>query len=535
MSPGDGDGPEVDEEPSSEIRRGGEPLDVSEFETSIQVRNLRLEDYPFIEAISLACYPDLPAWPVTALQSQLERFPEGQFGVEVEGRIVAVAFTLIVEIDVYHGAHTWGEITDRGFIRNHDPEGDTLYGVEIMVHPDFRNMRLARRLYDARKALCHRLNLRRIMFGGRVPGYATHQAELTPREYVEAVGKKVIFDKVLTTQLANGFVVKRLIQGYLAEDKESAGVATLMEWVNLDYQPSEEASATERRVRICVVQYRVRPLDDWQDFSDQCEYFVDVASGYNADLCVFPELITCQLLSPIDEPDPALAVRKVAEYTEEYLDLFGRLAVRYNINILGGSHYTLEGDDLYNVAYLFQRNGQINRQYKLHISPDEKLWWGVQGGSELEVFDTDCGRIAIHIGGDVNYPELTRLAVERGAELVLVPFATAERQGYLRIRLCAQARCIENQVYAAIAGTVGNLPFAENFEIQYAQSGIFTPSDFEFARDAVAAECTPNVETVVLQDVDLNLLGRYRQRSKNLTLRDRRTDLYRVVAGEEAE
>ncbi|MDH4070801.1 MAG: carbon-nitrogen hydrolase, partial [Ignavibacteria bacterium] len=119
-----------------------------------------------------------------------------------------------------------------------------------------------------------------------------------------------------------------------------------------------------------------------------------------------------------------------------------------------------------------------------------------------------------------------------GAQIIFVPFCTDERNGYLRVRYCAQARCIENHVYVAIAGTVGNLPSVHNMDIQYAQSGIFTPADFQFARDAVAAECSPNIETVIVDDVDLELLRRQKKSGSVLNWTDRRTDLYEIRSKE---
>jgi predicted amidohydrolase len=232
------------------------------------------------------------------------------------------------------------------------------------------------------------------------------------------------------------------------------------------------------------------------------------------------------MLSFIEAPRPALAVRKLAEFTPQYVERFTKLAVRYNINIIGGSHFSVENDRLYNIAYLFQRNGSINKQYKLHITPNEKRWWGVDPGNSIEVFETDKGRISIQICYDIEFPEVSRIAVEKGAQIIFVPFCTDERYGYLRVRYSAQARCIENHVYVAIAGTVGNLPSIHNMDIQYAQSGIFTPADFQFARDAVEAECTPNIETVIIDEVDLELLKRHRQSGSVLNWRDRRTDIY---------
>src|SRR5690606_30416664 len=124
----------------------------------------------------------------------------------------------------------------------------------------------------------------------------------------------------------------------------------------------------------------------------------------------------------------------------------------------------------------------------------------------VEVFQTDRGKIAILICYDVEFPELARIATAKGASVIFVPFNTEERYGYLRVRHCAQARAMENQIYTAIAGCAGMLPFVENADMHYAQCGVFTPSDFPFARDAVASESMPNIETVVIHDVDLELL-----------------------------
>jgi predicted amidohydrolase len=330
-------------------------------------------------------------------------------------------------------------------------------------------------------------------------------------------------------QLANDFVLKRLVPGYLEMDVESRGHAALLEWANVDYVP---APARRFRpafpVRVCVVQFQMRPTADFAEFGRQCEYFLDLASQYRSDFILFPEMFTSPLLSLVAETKPAAAVRRLSDFTDQYLELFTRLAVKHNVNVVGGSHFTVEDDDLYNVSYLFRRDGTLGKQYKLHVTPSERLTWGVKGGSAVEVFDTDRAKIAIQICYDVEFPELARIAVERGAQIIFVPFSTDERYAYLRVRYCAQARCIENHVYVAIAGNVGNLPNVENLGLHYAQSGIFTPSDIPFKRDAVAAECTPNIETVIFEDLDLDLLRRHRQSGSVLNWRDRRTDLYTV-------
>jgi predicted amidohydrolase len=448
--------------------------------------------------------------------------------VDYQGKLVASSSSLIVDFEMYQD-HDLDAVSDNGFIRNHTPGGSTLYGIEMMVDPDFRGYKLSNRLYDARKRLAREKNLMRIVVGGRIPGYARHASEMTAREYIDKVMSRTLDDPVLTAQIANGFVLKRLIPGYLTMDVESRGYAAFLEWANVDYVPNPgQRFVPISPVRVCVVQFQMRHVADFEAFANQCEYFVDVASEYRCDFILFPEIFTLQLLSLIKAENPATAVRRLSEFTDQYLELFTRLAVKYNINVIGGSHFTVEDDDLYNISYLFRRDGTLGKQYKLHVTPSERQWWGVKGGQRVEVFDTDRGRIAIQICYDIEFPELTRIAVERGAQIIFVPFSTDERYAYLRVRYCAQARCIENHVYVAVAGNVGNLPNVENLGLHYAQSGIFTPSDIPFKRDAVAAECTPNIETVIFEDLDLELLKKHRQSGSVLNWRDRRTDLYDV-------
>jgi predicted amidohydrolase len=223
-------------------------------------------------------------------------------------------------------------------------------------------------------------------------------------------------------------------------------------------------------------------------------------------------------------------IRRLAGQVEHYVELFTGLACEHRIHIVAGSIPLFEDGRLTNRSFVFGPGGDHGVQGKLHMTRWETEEWNVEGSESLRLFDTDKGKVSIQICYDVEFPEVSRLAVERGARIVFVPFCTDERQGYLRVRYCAQARCIENQIYAAISGTVGNLPVVENMDIQYAQSGIFTPSDFSFSRDAVGAECTPNIETVVIHDVDLELLERFRQKGTVRNWIDRRTDIYEVRA-----
>lgn len=505
------------------------PVDLSDFETRITLRPLTAEDFDAVVALQLKCFPHMPPWSATQWRSLVTRFPEGQIGIEAEGELIATSAALIVDASDYAEWYDWSSVADNGYIRNHDPDGDTLYGIEIQVDPEWRGYRLSRRLYEARKDLCRENNLARIVIGGRIPGYAKVASTMSAREYVEAVMARRIHDPVLSAQLANDFVLKRIIPDYLPTDEDSAGFATELEWTNLDHRPRR---GRQRRavhpVRVAAVQYQMRGISSFDEFARQVEFFVDTAADYRSDFLLFPELFTLQLLSLV-EGRSGQAARALAAFTPQYLELMADLAVKYAVNLIGGSQFALEGDDLFNVCYLFRRDGTLASQKKLHVTPAEQRWWGVKGGDRLEVLDTDHGPIGINVCYDVEFPELARVQAERGARLLFVPYNTNDRYGHMRVRLCAQARCIENHLYAVTAGCVGNLPFVENADVHYAQSAVLTPSDIPFARDGVAAEVTPDAETVLVHDVDLEVLRRHRAMGTTQNWNDRRTDLYQVA------
>ena len=149
--------------------------------------------------------------------------------------------------------------------------------------------------------------------------------------------------------------------------------------------------------------------------------------------------------------------------------------------------------------------------------------------TRYKAFDTDCGKIGMLICYDVEFPELSRILAQQGVQILFVPFLTDTQNGYSRVRHCAQARAIENECYVAISGCVGNLPKVHNMDINFAQSAVFTPSDFQFPTNAVKAEATPNTEMVLIADVDLSLLKELHEHGSVQVLKDRRTDLYDVT------
>lgn len=156
-------------------------IDISKFEKKMIIRNIESKDFDAIIEMQKLCFPNMEPWEREHLQSHVDIFPEGQFCVEFDGEIIGSCSSLIINFDEYDDQHTWDEITDNGYITNHDYEGYNLYGIEVMVHPEYRRMKIGHRLYEARKDLARELNLKSIIIGGRIPNYFKHAKEMTPR------------------------------------------------------------------------------------------------------------------------------------------------------------------------------------------------------------------------------------------------------------------------------------------------------------------------------------------------------------------
>lgn len=496
----------------------------------IKVRPLSKKDYNDLKSSMAQAYQNLDeVWTRENIVDLIDIFPEGQLCVEVDGKVVACALSLMLNSKKANVYDSYYEIIDDGKFSKHDYDGDVLYGIEVFVHPDYRSLRLGRRLYDARKELCEQMNLKSILAGGRIPNYFSFADEMSPRVYIEKVKRKEIFDPTLTFQLSNDFHVKKILKHYLPDDSASQGFATLLEWNNIYYDPDTRSiSASKQAIRLGLVQWQMRSFKDIEEFYDQVEFFVDSVSDYAADFIMFPEFFNTPLMSPFNDLPERTAMEKLAESTKEIVARIQEFAVSYNVNIIAGTMPIFERGKLYNVSYLCHRNGHTDSYRKVHITPNEMKYYGMAGGNEVKVFDTDCGKVGLLICYDVEFPELGRILAEQGMQILFVPYMTDTQNGYIRVRHCAQARAIENECYVAIAGSVGNLPRVNNMDIQYSQSAVFTPSDFSFPNNAVKAEATPNTEMVLIADVDLYALRDLHEYGTVKNLKDRRKDLYSV-------
>lgn len=201
----------------------------------IVIRNYTESDFDELIQIQAECFPQpFPSelwWNKEQLYNHVTLFPEGALCAEVNGELAGSLTGVCVHFDPNHPSHTWEEVTDNGYIRNHDPKGNTLYIVDISVRPKYRKLGLGKMMMQSMYQVVVQLGLDRLLGGGRMPGYHKVAETMSPNEYIDAVVKGDLQDPVISFLLRCSRIPIALIENYL-EDEESLHHAVLMEWKN---------------------------------------------------------------------------------------------------------------------------------------------------------------------------------------------------------------------------------------------------------------------------------------------------------------
>lgn len=274
-----------------------------------------------------------------------------------------------------------------------------------------------------------------------------------------------------------------------------------------------------RNVSLAACNFAVRPVSSFDEFADHVRGLLDQATG--VDLVFFPELFTIELFTVF--PDwrelPASELTRIDKFTSDYRSLFEREARERSQYIVAGSHLLNDNGRYVNVGHLFEPEGTMHTHVKTHIFPAEATWQ-TEEGDDLTVISLPFAKVGFNICYEAEIPECSATLSEQGAEIILCPSFTFTEYGFWRVRHCAQARCVENQVYLVHCCT-GGQP-GDPLPNGWARSSILTPCDALWSPNGIVAEAEPNREVVVRGDVDIDKLYENRETGAAPTYRDRR-------------
>lgn len=270
------------------------------------------------------------------------------------------------------------------------------------------------------------------------------------------------------------------------------------------------------KIKIALCQTNV--VDNKKENIENTTSMILKATQLNAEFIVLPEMFNCPYSN-----------EKFIEYCEEEtnsptLSRISELANENNVYILAGSIPEKEDSKIFNTSYLFDKNGNIIAKHrKMHlfdINVKGKIYFKesdtLTAGNKVTIAKTDFGKIGIGICYDIRFPELAKLMVEQGAQILFYPGAFNMTTGPAHWELTFRARSLDNQVYC-----VGVAP-ALNKDADYHSYGhsIITNPWGEIV--------TQLNEKENLKVVEINLDKIKKVRDELPLLKNKRNDLYKI-------
>lgn len=491
------------------------------------LREATIDDFPYISQSAKQLTGITGFIKKSAFENRVIFFPGGQITLLDNDWPVLTTSAILVSSDFYRESYKFLRGPEAGYIVDHNPDGDTLFVFNIIPDTNKIDYSAYSTLLEFYKKFCKKNNIKKIVVSLQSYFYPDLFLEDNLKELIKKVESGADNHPVLSFIAASGFKYVKIVE-HSGENEKFSDL--IFEWFNFDFKAKLFYSRKKKSAGICAVQTVIKPARSFAEYSSRMKYFIELASSYKSDFVVFPELNIFSLLPEvIENSDIPLFISK---YTPEYIEFFKTLAHKKNVNIISGSTIVKEEDKFYNVFFIFNRNGEIGKQKKIHLTRFEKEKLKLTPGNTVQIFETDICTVSVLSGYDIQFPEPARKVCSEDTKIIFVPYLTYDEKNFLKIKQTAAARCIENQVFTVIAGSSGKIP-AISTDYLYAKSMVLTPLDFVFSKDGIAAESESNGENVILDDVNLELLRRNRRFGESSNWIDRRTDLYSISWNED--
>ena len=181
--------------------------------------NTREEHASALEELQYIVFPNLAENEILQAEHYLKHlkiFPEGQLVALDNNKVIGGTTTMRYNFDLNDPVHhTFNETVAGGWLTNHDPEGEWLYGIDVSVHPDYRGRGVAKEFYKIRSEIAKKLGCKGQLTVGMLNGYINYKDHLTIDEYYLKVKSHEIFDPTVSVQEKIGFEIRGLMKDYL--------------------------------------------------------------------------------------------------------------------------------------------------------------------------------------------------------------------------------------------------------------------------------------------------------------------------------
>ncbi len=278
------------------------------------------------------------------------------------------------------------------------------------------------------------------------------------------------------------------------------------------------------KIKVAVAQYDISFFSNWSEFIDKLTHWVKSAADHGAKLLVLPEYGSMELPSLLGEKvykDLNGQLHSMQALYPEWHELHTLLANKFDVMLLASSYPVLQSDGSYrNRANLYGPDGLIGFQDKLIMTRFENEQWLVHPGNEINVLETDIGKIGINICYDSEFPLIAHQQVAAGANILLVPSCTDTEAGFHRVRIGCQARALENQCYVLQSPTFGTADWSEAVDINTGRASIYTPVDYGFPDNGILVEGSKEKAEWIYAELDLDMIERIRVEGQVFNYRD---------------
>ncbi len=213
------------------------------------------------------------------------------------------------------------------------------------------------------------------------------------------------------------------------------------------------------KLTLATAQYPITEHQQWSDWQHHTETWVQHASQKNAQLLLFPEYGSMELVSIFSHDIRQDIRRQVVELSAlqgDFCQVYADLARKYQVTIVAPSLPVVENGKSHNRAFVFSPKGLVGYQDKFFMTRFEAEEWGIQTAPKvLTLFEADWGSFGIQICYDVEFAIGSHLLCTAGASLILAPSCTETIRGATRVHVGARARALENQAFVAVSQTIG--------------------------------------------------------------------------------
>ncbi|WP_374301889.1 carbon-nitrogen hydrolase family protein [Ferrovibrio sp.] len=280
-------------------------------------------------------------------------------------------------------------------------------------------------------------------------------------------------------------------------------------------------------MKIACAQYPIGQFAALEDWQANAAAWLGQATEAGAQLLLFPEYGGMELASLLPQATQRDLIGQIAamqHYHDAFVETYASLARQYGVFVVAPSLPVKQGDGFINRAYVFSPHGAMGFQDKRQMTRFEREEWIIQGGAGLKIFEAKIGgetiRFGINICYDIEFPLIAHAQAVAGADLVLAPSCTDTLAGANRVLVGARARALENQIYVAVAPTVGNAAWSPAVDVNVGWAGVFATPDRGLPDDGVIVQGELNRPGWIYADLDFGLLRRARDNAQVFIRRD---------------